>query len=402
MAASMVTVENAVPIVGVRPVSPVQPSGVQVKTRAAILRERNQPWSVEEIELDPPKAGEVLVKLVATGMCHSDEHLVTGDLAGATPELPLIGGHEGSGVVVEVGDGVSWLEPGDHVVFGFVPSCGKCLYCAEGRSNLCDNAMYFAAGMQLDGSARHHGVGGEDLALMCLLGTFAEHTVVNESSCVKIDKQWPLDKACLLGCGVVTGWGSAVYAADVKPGDYVAVVGLGGIGANAVQGAKMAGARVVASIDPVEWKHEMAIKFGATHTYSSMTEAIGDLENATWNRGYDKVIMATGLGNGDQIGEAFWLAGKGSKIVITNLHSMADQTISLPTTLFTLFEKQLVGTMFGSGNIRKDVPRLFELYTQGQLNLDDLITNTYTLDQINDGFEAMRNGKNIRGVIIFD
>jgi len=374
-----------------------------VKTRAAILRGRNQPWSVEEIELDPPKAGEVLVKLAASGMCHSDEHLVTGDLAGASPEPPLIGGHEGAGVVVEVVDGISSLEPGDHVVFGFIPSCGNCSYCAEGRSNLCDNSATFPTGMQIgDGTARHHDQGGQDLGLMCLLGTFAEHTVVNESSCVKIDKQWPLDKACLLGCCVVTGWGSAVYAAEVKPGDYVAVVGFGGVGANAMQGAKMAGARVVASIDPVAWKHETAIKFGATHTYPSMTDAIGDLENATWNRGYDKVIMATGLGTGDQIGEAFWLAGKGSKIVITNQHSMAEQTISLSAALLTLFEKQLIGSLFGSGNIRKDIRRLMELYTQGQLNLDDLITRTYTLDQINDGFDAMRNGENIRGVIMFD
>ena len=260
---------------GSNPPGAYEPEGIDMKTRAAILRERNQPWSVEEIELDPPKAGEVLVKLAAAGLCHSDEHLMTGDLMGASPEPPLVGGHEGSGVVLEVGEGVSWLEPGDHVIFGFVPSCGRCKSCAEGRSNLCDNTAFFPTGMQLsDGTARHHGVDGEDLALMCLLGTFAEHTVVNESSCVKIDKEWPLQQACLLGCGVVTGWGSAVYAADVQPGDYVAVVGIGGIGANAVQGAKMAGARVVTAIDPVEFKREKAQVFGATHTYASMTEAM--------------------------------------------------------------------------------------------------------------------------------
>jgi S-(hydroxymethyl)glutathione dehydrogenase/alcohol dehydrogenase len=374
-----------------------------MKTRAAILRGRSEPWSVEEIELDPPKAGEVLVKIAASGMCHSDEHLVTGDLAGASPEPPLIGGHEGSGVVVEVGPEVTWLEPGDHVVFGFVPSCGRCKSCAEGRSNLCDNTAAFPEGKQIsDGTARHHGADGEDLALMCLLGTFAEHTVVNESSCIKIDPTWSLDKACLLGCGVVTGYGSAVYAADVQPGDYVAVVGIGGIGATALQGAKMAGARVVAAIDPVEFKREQAKKLGATHTYSSMAEAMGDLEDATWNRGYDKVIMAMGVGDGAAVGEAFWLAGKGSKIVITNIHPISEQTISLPAGLFSLMEKQLIGTMFGSGNIRKDVPRLLELYSQGQYNLDDLVTNTYTLDTINDGFEAMRNAENIRGVILFD
>ena len=160
---------------------------------------------------------------------------------------------------------------------------------------------------------------------MCLLGTFAEHTVVNESSCVKIDKDWPLDKACLLGCGVVTGWGSAVYAAEVKPGDYVAVVGCGGIGSNAVQGAKMAGARVIAAIDPVEFKREKAMEFGATHTFASIEEAHGAISpTSTWERGYDKVIMTMGTGDGEALGEAFHLGGKRAKIVVTNLHRTAE------------------------------------------------------------------------------
>jgi len=374
-----------------------------MRTRAAILRERNTPWSVEEIELDPPKANEVLVKLAASGMCHSDEHLVTGDLAGGTPEPPLIGGHEGAGVVVEVGPGVQTLAPGDHVVFGFVPACGRCVSCVEGHSNLCDNSASFPTGMQIgDGTARHHTQDGQDLALMCLLGTFAEHTVVHESSCVKIDEDWPLDKACLLGCGVVTGWGSAVYAADVQPGDYVAVVGIGGIGANAVQGARMAGARAIAAIDPVEFKREKAMEFGATHTYSSIQEAMEQLADSTWGRGFDKVIMTMGVGDGNALGEAFHLGAKRAKIVVTNIHPSSEQTIQVPGLFLTLFEKQLIGSLFGSGNMRKDIPRLMELYTQGQLNLDDLVTRTYTLDQINEGYDAMRNGENIRGVILFD
>ncbi len=374
-----------------------------MKTRAAILRERNTPWSVEEIELDPPKAGEVLVKLAASGLCHSDEHVVTGDLAGAAPEPPMIGGHEGSGVVVEVGEGVTNLAPGDHVVFGFIPACGRCEWCARGRSNLCNDAAGLAAGMQIaDGTARHHGSNGEDLSLMCLIGTFAEHTVVNEASCVKIDKDWPLDKACLLGCGVITGWGSAVNTADVEPGDFVAVVGIGGIGANAVQGAKMAGARVVAAIDPIEFKREKAMDFGATHAYSSIAEAMGDLSNTTWDRGYDKVIMAMGTGDGDVLGEAFHLGGKGARIVVTNIHPVTEGSMAIPGLFLSAFEKQVVGSWFGSANMRRDIPRLMELYTQGQYNLDDLITNTYTLDQINEGYDAMRNGENIRGVILFD
>ncbi len=218
-----------------------------MQTKAAILWETNKPWSVEDIELDAPKAGEVRVKLAASGMCHSDEHLVTGDLPFA---LPIIGGHEGAGVVEEVGEGVSWLAPGDHVVFGFIPSCGRCPSCSTGHQNLCDLGALMGIGQQItDGTSRHHAQ-GSDLGLMCLLGTFAHHTVVNEASCIKIENDVPLDKACLLGCGVVTGWGSSVYAADVGPGDIVAVVGIGGIGANAIQGAKLAGAKQIWAIDP--------------------------------------------------------------------------------------------------------------------------------------------------------
>ncbi len=375
-----------------------------MKTRAAILREVNQPWSVEEIELDPPKRGEVLVKMAASGMCHSDEHAFDGHIAGLVPPAPMIGGHEGSGVVQEVGDGVDWLEPGDHVIFGFIPACGRCASCASGHSNLCDTGLTtFPEGTQMaDGTARHHTSDGEDLGLMCLLGTFAEHTVVNEASCIKIDKDWPLDKACLLGCGVVTGWGSAVYSAGVEPGDYVAVVGCGGIGSNAVQGAKMAGARVVAAIDPVSFKREKAMEFGATHAFESIEAAQAALGETTWDRGYDKVIMTMGTGDGDTLGQAFHLGGKRAKIVVTNLHSTAEGSVQIPAIMLTMFEKQLIGSLFGSANIRKDIPKLFELYLQGQLNLDDLVTNTYTLDQINEGYQAMRDGENIRGIIMFD
>ena len=168
-----------------------------MKTKAAILRGRNTPWSVEEIDLDPPKAGEVLVKIVASGMCHSDEHLVTGDLEGATAPLPTIGGHEGAGVVLEVGPGVFSVAPGDHVVFGFVPACGRCPSCSAGHSNLCDLGAITATGMQLsDGTSRHHDKDGNDLTLAIgALGTFAHHTVVHEASCIKIEKDLPLDKA---------------------------------------------------------------------------------------------------------------------------------------------------------------------------------------------------------------
>jgi S-(hydroxymethyl)glutathione dehydrogenase/alcohol dehydrogenase len=370
-----------------------------VKTKAAILWEVNAPWSVEEIELDPPKTGEVLVKLAASGMCHSDEHLVTGDLPF---ELPIIGGHEGAGVVEEVGEGVSWLQPGDHVVFGFIPSCGRCPSCSTGHQNLCDLGAALGLGRQItDGTSRHH-ARDKDLGLMCLLGTFSHHTVVNEASCIKIDKDIPLTRACLTGCGVVTGWGSAVYAADVQPGDTVAVVGIGGIGSNAIQGAKLAGAKKIIAIDPVEFKREKAMEFGATHAFPSMTEALPEITELTWGTMANKVIMTMGVGSGAVMAEALALASKRGRVVVTNIHPALEVSATMSLLDMTLMEKQIVGSLFGSGNPRYDIPKLLGLYREGQLDLDGLVTREYTLDEVNDGYQDMRDGKNIRGVMVYN
>ena len=369
-----------------------------MKTKAAILWETNTPWSVEEIELDEPKAGEVLVKIVASGMCHSDEHLATGDLPF---QLPIIGGHEGAGIVEKVGEGVSWLAPGDHVVFGFIPSCGRCPSCSTGHQNLCDLGALMGLGKQIsDGTSRHHAK-GQDLTLMCMLGTFAEHTVVHEASCIKIENDVPLEKACLLGCGVVTGWGSAVYAADVTPNDTVVVVGVGGIGANAIQGARLAGAKRIVAVDPIEFKREKAMEFGATHTAASMAEALPLLQEITWGTMANKVIMTMGVGDGAVMGEAMALAAKRGRVVVTNIHPALEMGANMSLLDLTLMEKQVVGSLFGSGNPRADIPKLLGLYREGQLDLDGLVTKTYSLDQINDGYQDMRDGKNIRGVLIY-
>ena len=371
-----------------------------MKTKAAVLWEVGAPWSIEEIELDPPKAGEVLVKMVASGMCHSDEHLTTGDLPAM---LPVIGGHEGAGIVQEVGEGVTWLAPGDHVVFGFIPSCGKCPSCSNGHQNLCDLGAAMGLGRQItDGTSRHHAK-GQDLSLMCMLGTFAHHTVVHESSCIKIDDDMPLDRACLLGCGVVTGWGSSVYAADVAPGDTVIVVGVGGIGANAVQGARLAGAKRIIAIDPVEFKREKAMEFGATHTAPSMAEALEMVRDLTWGTMANKVIMTMGVGDGSVLGEAMALTAKRGRVVVTNIHPAAEISgASISLLDLTLMEKQLVGSLFGSGNPRADIPKLMGLYREGKLDLDGLVTRTYPLEGVNQGYQDMRDGKNIRGVLVYD
>ncbi len=370
-----------------------------MQTKAAILWEIGKEWSVEEIDLDPPKAGEVLVEMKASGMCHSDEHLVTGDLPFA---LPIIGGHEGAGVVKEVGPEVSWLKPGDNVVFGFIPSCGRCPSCATGHSNLCDLGALLGGGRQIsDGTARHHAQ-GQDLGLMCLLGTFSHHTVVNEASCIKVDDTVPLEKACLLGCGVVTGWGSSVYAAQTGPADTIVVVGIGGIGASAILGAKAAGAKQILAVDPIDSKRDRALALGATHTAASLDEAMGLLGEITWGRMANQLIFTMGVGDGQLLIQGLACVGKRGTVVVTNIHPALEMSAAVSLLDLTLNEKRIQGSLFGSGNPRADIPKLLELYAAGQLPLDDLITNTYPLEGVNSGYEDMRSGKNVRGVLIYD
>jgi len=370
-----------------------------VDTQAAILWGMKEDWKVEAIELDPPQAGEVLVKIAASGMCHSDEHFRTGDLGGI---YPLVGGHEGAGVVEEVGPGVMGLSAGDHVVFGFIPACGRCPSCARGHSSLCDVGALLMGGAQADGSYRHHSRSGQDLPTTVCLGTFARHTVVNQASCVKILDHYPLEKACLVGCGVTTGWGSAVYAAEVRPGDDVVVIGAGGLGSAAIQGAKLAGAERIFAIDPVPFKLAMATKFGATHTAASIEEATPLINEVTWGRNADKVICTMGVGDGTLIERIMNLTAKRGRVVVTNIHPMAETEATISLTWLTLFEKQLVGTVFGSANIRSDIPHLLRLYDQGQLDLDSMVTKTYPLEDINEGYADMLEGRNIRGVLLCD
>jgi NDMA-dependent alcohol dehydrogenase len=372
--------------------------GGAMQTEAAILWETHADWSVEPIELDPPPEGEVLVRLAASGLCHSDEHLVTGDIPGS---LPVIGGHEGSGTIEEVGPGVHGLAPGDHVVFGFVPACGECPSCATGHSNLCDLGAIIMLGRQLDGTSRHH-ARGQDLRTMVCLGTFSKYTVVNQASCVKILDDIPLDKAGLVGCGVTTGWGSSVYAGEVGPGDNVAVIGVGGIGVAAIQGARLAGVERIFAIDIVESKRDLAPQFGATHTAASIEEAFELIRQETWGRMCDQVICAMSLGSGALMASILALTAKRGRVVVTNVHPRFETEITMSMSDLTRMEKQIVGSVFGSSNIRYDIPKLLKLYRDGQLDLDSMITTTYKLGDINLGYPDMRDGKNVRGVLIYD
>jgi NDMA-dependent alcohol dehydrogenase len=371
-----------------------------MQTEAAICWAPNTPWSVEPVDLDPPKRGEVLVKLGAAGLCHSDEHLVAGDFGGAFA-YPVVGGHEGAGVIEEVGPGVTGLAPGDHVVFGFLPACGDCPSCARGRSNLCDNGAILLAGFHLDGTSRMH-ARGQAVSVMACLGTFSEYTVVNQMSCVKIEPDVPLELACLVGCGVTTGWGSAVYAADVRPGDSVAVIGIGGIGAAALQGARLAGAEKIFAIDPVPLKRDLAPRFGATHTSESIEAAFGLIQQETYGRMCDKVICAMGLGQGDLMASILALCAKRGRVVVTNIHPAAESDVKLSLLELTLMEKQIVGSLFGSANMRYDIPQLLKLVSLGQLDLEGMLTSRYKLGDINQGYRDMRDGRNIRGVLVYE
>jgi S-(hydroxymethyl)glutathione dehydrogenase/alcohol dehydrogenase len=382
-----------------------------VQTRAAILWEVGADWSVEDIELDDPKPGEVKVKLAASGLCHSDEHLVTGDMI-LDPEVaaligleqfPVIGGHEGAGEVVEVGAGVTTVKPGDHVVLGFIPSCGRCPSCARGRQHLCDLGAFLLAGRQVtDMTARHHSKDGRDLGIMCCTGTFSPYTVVSEATCIKIDEWIPLDKAALVGCGVTTGWGAATYAAEVQSGETAVIIGLGGIGMNAVQGAAMAGARHVVAVDPVAWKREKAEEFGATHTAASIAEAQALVGEITWGTNADKAILTTGVATGDLIAPMMSLVAKGGRGVVTAVAPISQEDVKLNLFDLAMQRKELVGCIFGNANPRRDIPRLLRMYDEGRLKLDELVTTTYSLDDVNQGYQDMRDGKNIRGVLSYD
>ena len=366
-----------------------------MKAKAAVLYGVGEQWKIEEIEIADPGPGEVLVKLTASGLCHSDEHLVTGDMPSA---LPIIGGHEGAGEVIQVGTGVTELAVGDHVVFGFIPSCGKCHWCSIGKTNLCDAGATIITG---DGTYNTFDSKGNGLAKMCAIGTFATHVNAKVESCIKIESDIPLQQAALVGCGVTTGWGSAVYAGEVKPGDTVVVIGAGGIGSNAIQGAKAAGAMNIVAVDPVEFKREKAMEFGATHTVASMDEAFPLLQQLTRGVMADKAIYTVGVAEGNHMAQVMSLISKGGRMVITAVGSMMRTDVTMNLFELTIFQKEVRGALFGGGSPRADIPRLLAMYQAGALKLDELITKTYPLEQINEGYQDMRDGKNIRGMIVY-
>jgi alcohol dehydrogenase (nicotinoprotein) len=370
-----------------------------MKTKAAVIYEQpSKRIEVEELDLDGPQAGEVLIRYTHAGLCHSDLHIVHKDL---DARMPMVLGHEGAGIVEEVGPGVTRVAPGDHVVCSFIPNCGTCRYCATGRQSICDWGATILEGnlpgprFALTGSRGQYGTA-------CMLGTFSQWGVVHQNSTVKVDDDLPLDKAVLVGCGVPTGWGSAVYSAGVTPGDTVVIFGIGGIGINAVQGARYAGAKNVVAVDPLENKREKAMELGATHAFGTAEEAQQAIIDLTRGQGADSAILTVDVMTAEVIGAGFNAIGKGGVVIVTGLGPLLGPTIQLPGTILTLFRKTLKGSLFGDCNPTYDIPKILGLYQAGDLKLDEIITRTYTLDQVNEGYDDLLAGKNVRGVIVHE
>ncbi|WP_028477325.1 NDMA-dependent alcohol dehydrogenase [Nocardia sp. CNY236] len=369
-----------------------------MKTKGAVLWGIDQPWSVEEIEIGDPVAGEVKIRLETAGMCHSDHHIVTG--ATPMPAFPVMGGHEGAGVITELGPNCPPdLQVGDHVILSFIPACGRCPACVAGHMALCDLGMGLLLGQSISDGTYRIQARGQNVIPICLLGTFAPYITVHHTSVVKIDPSIPFEVACLVGCGVPTGFGSATHVAQVSPGETVVIAGIGGVGMSALQGAVLSGASKVVAIDPNPWKREQAQKFGATHAYESMEAAVAPLIDATEGRMAQKVILTMGEMHGDYIEEGLILTAKTGTLVVTSMGRMDANDVKLNSFLMCMLQKTVKGCIFGGGNARQDAPMLLELYKSGQLNLDDMVTRSYSLEEINQGYQDMLDSKNIRGII---
>ncbi|WP_066946377.1 NDMA-dependent alcohol dehydrogenase [Microtetraspora fusca] len=371
---------------------------MSITTRAAIARRPHAGWELADLQLDEPKAHEVRVKFYAAGLCHSDDHITAGD---APVRFPIVGGHEGAGVVESVGPDVRRVKPGDRIVCSYIPACGACRPCSTGHQNMCVKGLNAGTGMFLDGTYRFH-LDGEDLGGFCSLGTFSQYAVVSEWAVIPLPDDIPFEIGALVGCGVPTGWGSAVYAAGVRAGDTVVIFGSGGVGSNAVQGARYAGAKNVVVVDPVPFKREMATVFGATHTFADAREAHDFVVETTWGQLADHVICTPGVLTEEIVNAAVQMTGKGGKVTVTAVGKLTERAAHVHAGQLIGYQRQVRGALFGDCNPLYDVPRLLGLYRSGDLKLDELVTRKYRLDEINDAYRDLADGKNIRGVVVHE
>jgi NDMA-dependent alcohol dehydrogenase len=362
--------------------------------KAAVLYEANTPLQIVDVDQQGPQAGEARVRVKATGVCHSDWHIMNGDW---TLPLPMVLGHEAAGQVEEVGAGVTAVRPGDHVIFSFRTHCGHCFYCSSGRTVLCDGYSSVRWAM-LDGSHRLRR-GGAPINQMARLGTFSEHVVCPAEMLVPIPPQMPWPQAALVGCAVPTGVGAVTRCAQVEAGASVLVIGCGGVGLNVVQGARLAGARMIVACDLLDNKLAFARDFGATHTIDATQGSVVDQVRAlTGGRGVDYAFDAIGSeATTLQIVEAI---RNGGTAVIVGMAPMAARAPITPY-LMALQEKTIKGTLYGSVRPNVDFPQIVDLYLQKRLKLDELISRTYALKEINEAFQALRTGQVARGVVVF-
>ena len=363
--------------------------------KAVLCRELNKPVVVEEVRVDSPKRGEVMVKLAACGVCHSDLSATNGTIP--LPP-PLVLGHEGAGTVLEVGESVSGLDVGDHVVSSFIYMCGKCRFCAGGRPVLCVEQGK-ALTTPPEGTPRVHDQAGKPLGIFSGCGVMAEYATLSVDNLVSIDKKIPLDRAALVGCAVTTGVGAVFNTAKVEPGSSVAVFGCGGVGLNVVQGAAIAGAERIIAIDTMESKLALAKQFGATDVILSKPgEDVAKALKKLTSGGPDYAFECVGAG---ALAETAYRAiRRGGKAVVVGVAKATDSTSIKPMTL-VFEEKTLQGSYFGSCVPRIDFPRMLQLYMAGRLKLDELITHRYKIEDAPQAFADLESGRNARGVIVF-
>jgi S-(hydroxymethyl)glutathione dehydrogenase/alcohol dehydrogenase len=358
--------------------------------KAAICYEFGKPLVIEEVDIDPPQQGEVKVKLAATAICHSDIHDIRGELGG---ELPVLAGHECAGYIDEVGEGVTSVKPGDPVVASLLYSCGECRYCRTGRPHMC------SAVFPLDEESRVRGKDGKYIRKTVKMGGFAEYIIVLESQVVKIPDDMPMESACLLACGVITGFGAVVNRAQVEVMSSCVIIGCGGVGLNAVQGAAISGAYPIIAVDISEDKLKAAKKFGATHTVNaSKIDPVEGVKELTDGVGAEYIFVT--VGNVDAILQGINMSAPRGMTVIVGLPKFTD-TLSFSPLFFIKDERVLTGGYMGSVNLQMDIPRLVELYKAGILKLDELVTGRYPLEKINEAIEEVERGEALRNVIIF-
>ena len=361
-----------------------------MKSKAAILLNYNEKLVVDEIDVQDPSEGEVRVKMRASGVCHSDLHAIKGDLPIPTP---CVLGHEGSGTIEAIGKGVSGLKEGDDVILSWVPPCGTCSYCIAGTTHLCEAAQMAAI---LNSRLAYK---GQSLNSISGVASFSSYTTLPASGCIPIHNGTPHDVACLVGCGVMTGVGAAINTVEINAGQTVAVIGCGGVGLNVIQGAAIRGAGMIIAVDRVASKLELAKKFGATHVVNaSDTTASAGIMALTNGSGVDWAFEVIGIA--DLITDCFMAIKRGGKVVVVGVPPMTSM-VSVPGALLALAEKSLIGSLYGSANVRRDMPRMLDLYASGKLKLKELVSGTLPLERINDAFDAIKKGEVARTVIVY-